>query len=152
MSVCILGRWTWKSCLNYNIGSHFPLPPQKKTTFICLYQRILIYMALRYTYKDTYLKHVSFLPFARIQCLEHLFSPSNNNRLTWRRSMCFCTSSPLPRCLDGSAHHVHCWQYHSLVGRNPAMSARSASSITCCTLDWCKHDQTFTNMTLKTNT
>jgi hypothetical protein len=64
-----------------------------------------------------YLKHVSFLSFASILRLEHLFSPSNNNRLTWRHSMYFCTSAPSPRCHDESAHHVRrcdgttfCWE------------------------------------------
>ena len=90
-------------------------------------------MTLRYTYKHSYLKHVSFLPFACIQRLKHLFSPSNNNRLTWRHSMCFCTSAPLPRYLDESAHHVCRWRHHILVGRNPGVSATSASSMTCCT-------------------
>jgi hypothetical protein len=46
------------------------------------------------------------LPFACVHHLEHLFSSSNNNRLTWWQSMCFCTSAPSLRCLDGNTMFI----------------------------------------------
>ena len=64
---------------------------------------------------------------------EHPFSSSNNNHLTWQRSISLCTCAPSPKCLDGSAPHVRRSRHHNLIERNPGVKIKSAYSATHCT-------------------